>query len=421
MATSATSAGKVNLQKRLYDEDPSDPMFEESKFMNMITHNTSFYGEGKYLVVKVSDPAGFGFDFSTALAAQAPSEEVRFFVTKVEMFGIYSIQNSAIFDMENNKGAIVELIADEQKRANREWGRRMSFALLSQPGGTLGTLSNTTTSTLTIKLDRRTSLRHIRPKMQLEFANDTGLTSPGGLLPSSASPTYATVTDINRQTNAVTVTLSTGGATLSTITGLTTATYVFPRGSYTQANSGLLSWVPTADPSVDESFFTVDRTEKDIQMLSGIRPSMTGLGTMRECINRACTEAFLQSAGDDAVIITNPTDMEHLANEIDIQTFYTNRTGPTGISFQVGKLMTPNGTMSVLSEPDYPSGTFHMGHAKNYSLNTAGGCPRSLLANGKWLDSSTQNARQGRIGMRGQTWVKDPGHWTVGTWPHTAA
>lgn len=419
MATSATTAGKVNLQKRLYDEDPSDPMFEESKFMNMITHDTSFYGEGKYLVVRVSTPGGFGFGFSGALAAQAPSEEVRFFVTKVEMFGIYSIQNSAIFDMENNKGAIVELIADEQKMANREWGRRMSQAILSLPGGTLGQMTNTTTSTLTIKLASRVQMRHVKRNTQLEFANDT--TGVGGLLPSAASPTYFTVTNVNRQTNEITGTLSTGGATLATITGLTTATYVFYRESYNQSNSGLMAWVPTSDPSPAESFFGVDRTLKDIQMLSGIRPSMAGLGTMRECVNRASTEAFLQSAGDDAVLITNPTDMEHFANEIDIQKFYTDQKGPTGISFRVGKLDTPNGVVSVLSEPDYPTGYFHMGPAKDYGLHTAGGCPRSLLANGKWLDSSTQNARQGRIGMRGQTWVKNPGHWTVGTWPHTGA
>ena len=92
MATSASVTNNANLLKSLWGTQVADPLYKLSKFAASIKKDTKFTGDGRYVVVTVAPTAGGSSDFDQALANQAPTTEVRFFVTRKTEYQIASMK-----------------------------------------------------------------------------------------------------------------------------------------------------------------------------------------------------------------------------------------------------------------------------------------------------------------------------------------
>lgn len=414
MATSATSANKVELLKRLYPGKVHEPFYKASKLASMCAKDTKFGGEGRYVNVTVSPTAGGSASFSDALASQKNSQDIRFFVTHKKEYQVFSIQNEAIARSQGDKNAIVELLKHEVGKARYAFSRAMAKRMWGNAGGSLCRLDSGVTLTST-KLSPRepTDITGFEPNMQLEFASDDGsAASPAGR---RGAPDRLTASSVFRGRSDRYVTTS---ANLNTVSGITVNDYVFRRGDYANAMTGMRGWSPISDPSAAESFFGVDRTDYDLQRASGIRVNGSG-ADKEDTLQIAMAECQLAGGevGDSVVCFVNPLDYADLLKSLGAKR-ERNDKSDGDIGFTYVEVYGAVGSCKCVAEVDVPKGYAWMQSPSKITLRTAGECPM-MLAKGypnQMLTASDDDAKQGRIGAYGNIFNESPGDTVIITW-----
>src|SRR5262249_2481726 len=155
--------------------------------------------------------------------------------------------------------------------ARRAWGLG---------GGSIGQLHGSVNlASTTLQVRSRTDIIGLFNKgVQLEFAADNGTgTSPVGR---RGSPDRLTVQSGNRDAGTAVT-----SAALNTVSSITADDYIFRRGDYGAAVTGLPGWCPPTAPTTGDSFFGLDRTVDPVR-LSGTRVTGSG-GNMEEVIQDA--------------------------------------------------------------------------------------------------------------------------------------
>ena len=401
---SATTTNKLNLLKRLWGNKVSEPMYKASKLAAMCAKDTSFGGEGRYVIVKIGPTAGGSSNFADALASQDTDDPKRFFVTRKKEYQVWSVENEAILACRGDKNAVVDLLKTELGSARYAHSRAIAARFWAGAGGALGQLdSGVTLASTTLTLRSRPTIARFEPKMQLEFSSDDGTpVSPAGR---RGLPDRLTVSTRNTRTGVITT-----SANLNTVTAITVNDYVFRRGDYANAMTGMQGWSPVSDPSGGESFFGTDRTLGDIQRLSGIRVSGSG-APYEETLQDAAAEAQLAGGEIDSyVCFVGPLTYAKILKEMGSE---RERQGKTSgdIGFTYIEVVGAIGTFKVVSEVDVPDGYGWMANPKQITLRTLGECPM-LLAEGypnQMLTAHDADAKQGRLGCYGNIFNEEPG------------
>jgi hypothetical protein len=413
--TTATATNQVSLLRRAYDDELESPFYQASKLYQICRKDTEYRGEDRTVVIDVAPSAGGSADFTEALNNQDAPQQVRFAVTHRSEYQVFTVQNSLIARAKG-KGAIVDILKYSTDKARYAFARAAARKIWGNGGGAIGQLATTVTLTTNVLSFRnRTDIAGLEVGMQLTFASDDGSAlSPAGTRDSGKK---LKVTAVNRPANTATM-----SDLLNTVASITTNDFVHRSGDYANSFTGKRGWTPTSDPTGGENFFGIDRSTKDVSRVSGIRFNGNGQNKVATLID-AAAEGQVAGMGADPgsrgefYIAVNPLEFADLQKDREALREIQVETTESGIGFDALNLNAPIGSCAIFSEVDVPKGFFWIFDEANFYWRTAGECPMMLVnENGSLLISSTQDARQGRLGCYGNTTDENPGHSVIGTW-----
>lgn len=405
----ATSTTQVNLLKRLYGNDIAKPMYEKSRLLADCKKDTKFRGENFTVAVKIGDTTGSSNTFADARAALNPSTIKKFLVTRRRTYALMQIENEVI-EAGRGDGAIVDVLKNEMDAARNSFSEQMSRQVWGLDGGSWGRIdSSVNLASTSLKLRvRQDVIGGFRVGEVLEFASDNGT----GLSPAGrrGAPDQLSVTAIDRDAGVMTT-----SAALNTVTNITVNDYVFPRGAYAAAFSGLPAWAPSTAPTAgSDSFFGLDRTV-DTLRLSGIRVSGGG-GDKEDTLQNAGAEC-LNNGIRPKKLYANPNDYSDLQKKLGSKVNVTKGEGYTG--FKAVTAYTAAGEVDIVAEPYVPKGYAWMLDPEDFVLSTANECP-AILSQGSgqygMMLLDAQDAFELRLGTYGNFYHRNPGGTCVIAW-----
>jgi hypothetical protein len=223
------------------------------------------------------------------------------------------------------------------------------------------------------------------------------------------------VTAVDRAANTVTL-----SGNLDTVDSITDDDYVFRRGDYAAAFTGIAGWGPIADPGGSDNFMGVNRSTTDVQRVSGLR--YTGTGTKEESLINACAEGAI-----NGIMVTtcfcNPLDYASIIIELGSKRIRDNdgdgKVGFKSVEVDAGA-GTESGTINVIADKDIKKGYAWLVNTEDFEVATAGGCPDLLnhgAGGGMFRTMESSDALQGRLGTYGNLFNNNPGNQIILTWP----
>jgi hypothetical protein len=402
-----------------------DQMWKDDPYLNRTKKDTSGFGEGRYVVVRIGDVAGVGGSFNVALRNQGPTQEKRFFVTERSIYTVFSMDGAFLRKHKGKPNTLLEGYKSQANSAKYGFQKLVEHAAWNDVGGTLGqvaTTINTTNTAMVVPFRATKALFGINLQgKKLTFSTDAGNgTSPAGELNDGSNPYRVTVVAEDPQSNSVTVTGDNGGTTLATaVVGITNTAYVFVDGFYAQSLSGKRAWNPIAAPTTSDSFFGLDRTVSP-HKLSGWRVTSKG--------NMMATLTYALSQGDMADLeqpfaFVHGDDWWNFMQEQDakVQAGDSNKQGVAKKMFEV---YSPAGTCLFVRANRTPQGYAWVGDPAEDVLRSEGDFPQILNEDkaGVMLRAGDADAYQSRLGGDANFMPDDsgkklgPGAWTVVTW-----
>lgn len=193
MAIAESVQNAKNILKVLYPEGISTPLYKASKAAGSMKKDNTFFGEGtKYVVVSIAPGAGGSANFSTAIANQSSTQEVRFSLGRKKLYEIGSIDGE-FFASAKDKGAIVDGVKHTMGRSKDAFARTEARAIWNNGGGARGQISaGSNVATPTITLTTRDAAGFFKG-MVLQLSTDDG-TGGAGVLGAGATVTIASLT-----------------------------------------------------------------------------------------------------------------------------------------------------------------------------------------------------------------------------------
>ncbi len=420
--SSATNTSQINLARRLYGPDMIDAMWKDDPYLNRVKKDTSGFGEGRYVVVRIGDTSGVGGSFNVALRNQAPTQEQRFFVTERSIYSVFSMKGSFLRKHRGKPNTLLEGYKSQASSAKYGYQKLMEHAAWNDDGGTLGQLAttlNTSNMVLTFRTTKALFGLNLMGK-HLTFATDTGAgTSPAGELNDGTNPYSVTVVAEDPQNDQLTVTGDNGATTLATaVVGITNASYAFIDGFYNASLSGKKAWNPISAPS-STAFFGLDRTSSPAK-LSGWRVSSKGM--MESTLTYALTQGDMTEVeqpmafchGDDWWAYMQEIGSKVQASDGEKQ----------GSGKKMVEVYGPAGSCKLVRANRVPKGYAWVGDPAEDVLRSEGEIPQILNEDkaGVMLRAGDDDAYQSRLGGDANFMPDDsgkklgPGAWTVVTW-----
>lgn len=408
---SANPSNQLPLLKRLWGNDVSTPLLKASQLVNMCKKDTKFGGEGRYIVIKTTPIAGVSPVFAQALANQNPSATVRMFVTHRKEYAVWSLQNDIIERTQGNANAVLEALKSEVDSARYAHARQMARRANGNGGGSIGQLAAATNLAGTTF-----SFRNETDILGLEVGNVLWFSSADG-----SSATASVAADVRGAgLNSLTVTAISGytvtvSAALNTIPGITANDFVSIAGAYAAAMTGLTGYLPSTAPTAGDNFFGLDRSTTYVDRVSGYRISGGGQAKL-QTLEDAWAEAANRNLMGDTVLVANPRTIRDIRKELGTEVIIEEVTD-VKVGFKAIKLLSQNGTTTILSEPDAPVSTSRLMRISDFWLRSTDTIPKDITGQGgKLLVDYQDDARQGRLGAYGNFFHEEPGECIVITW-----
>jgi hypothetical protein len=375
VAFAAETIAGSNVFKVLFPDDVSSPNYEASKAFGMMKKDTKFASDGtKYVVVSIAPGAGGSANIQTAIANQSATQQVRFSLGRKKLYEVGSIDGEALAVAkngggDNSKGAIVDIVKHAMSKARYAFSRTLSRAVWGSGGGARGRISGVTTGT-SITLSNRADVSGFFKGMVLQSAPNDGLTTV-----TSPNAGTATITSVTRKTSSGTATLTASAAWDTLIAGCAANDYLFRQGDYNAYPNGIPGWSPIADPTVSDSFLSVNRfTAGDLNYLSGYRVAGAGQPKSQTLVDMA-TEAK-QNGLDARSVLMNPLDMKDAFKEQATYKSIPVSTDNPKVGYKGIELLGSVGAMTVLDDLDVPQGyAWLINPEKDWTCRSAGETP----------------------------------------------
>ena len=411
MALKANLTNQQPILKRLYPSGVEKVVYESSRLFERCTKDTKFTNEDLAVVVRVSGTSGGSANFSDALASQGASQRARFIVNRKKEYQLYSVDGETIAATNGDPKAIVSVLKNEMTEAMYKFGRAMARRASGKGGGAIGVVDSTTVlSSTTLKFASRTDMQWLEVGDYVQFADGDGTDASADpdvdLRGSGAS---LRVVAIDRQAGTATM-----SDTLDTVTGVAVLDYVFRRGDYSRAMTGLQGWAPVADPSAAESFFGIDRTDYDLVRVAGFRYTAGAGGAKQDILIKGCAEAAIHGIQVSSLYMSS-IDFGDFVIEIGAQRLRDESDSAVGYKYiDVYTPAAKGGTLRVIAEPCLPVGYAWAINDSDFKLRTAGACPSMLdhagLGGRGMLMPQDDDAVQGRLGCYGNFTLDNPGN-----------
>lgn len=378
-------------------------VFKERPFLAQLARNEKMTGDSFVVPVIYEDPQSISADFATAqaAAASASAQATKFVMTRVNQFGVVTIDGETIDAADGNEGSFVKAITEASDGIMRAQTTRLAVGIFRKGWGAVGQVSGTPGASTTLTLTNKRDIVNFAVGQALQFSSaETGAT-----LRDSAKS--LSVSAINR--SAGTLTLS---ANLNTVSGCADQDYIFTKGDRHDSAStvrkmvaGLDDWLPYTAPD-STAFFGVDRTA-DLVRLSGVRYDGSS-SSIEDALTDLVAEVALQG-GQPTEIYTNPLQVTNLAKAMQTRVVYSD-VSVGKLSFRGVVLQTEYGDVKVFGDRFCPSNRAYAITPRTWKLGSIGQVPKVLDRDGNiFFRSATADADEIRIGYRGNLYCNAPG------------
>lgn len=358
------------------------------------------------VVANTGGMSGVSSTFANAKAAQNPSGSSKFKVETVDRFVLWSVDHKAMHLSRNDRGAVVELVAQQTSDAMERLMLTQAEQIHNGTGQAIGRIAAIAGSTFT--LENFDKIKNFEENDLLYLsANDgnasTDVLKAGGPL---------TVTTADPDTGIVTCT----AGIVATIATAAVGDYIFRAGDFQLGASGFEAWNPLVVPAT--AFWGVVRNTGQVGRKAGIRSSVAAVVGAVNKIKRCLTHAY-RAGSQFTHMFVDPLFYASLEAELGDKVRFVDRPaiaadgGETTIGF-TGIKFTQHGGSPVEIFPDAYA-PLNVARGVNYGPKgfrwvSAGKFPMWLTSDGKadMMTLEGSNAAEGRAGGYGNYMTKRP-------------
>lgn len=345
--------------------------------------------------VHFGNPQGASADFTTAKANKTASKLKDFTITRVKDYSLASIDNETMEASEGNSNAFMEAVGFEIDGAIHTAARRLAIAVYGSGTGKIGKIATGGIASLVITLDQAEDITNFEVNQKLNFSTADG----GG----TVKATEPLVTAVDRNNGKITV---------SDVTGLAAADFIFVDGDYDAKLKGLQAWMPATVTST--AFFGMDRSV-DASRLGGIQ-----IDGSNKPIEEALIEAasrIAREGGKPTHVFMSYAKYSDLEKSLGSKVQYVDVKASPDVGFRGVVLNGPRGPMKIIPDQNCPAGKAFMLQLDTWKLYSLKKAPHILNLEGlKTLRENDADSIELRVGSYCQLACSAPGYNGVISW-----
>jgi hypothetical protein len=378
-------------------------VYRNNPFLAAVPKYEYFGGKNLPIPVQFGTPQGRSATFTDAnnQNVQTPGEYTDFVLKRVRNYSVAAIDNETLEASVGRPNAFMEAAASEIDGALRSLTQDLAGNLYRDQFGVRGEIANLVGPEIT--LTNPSDIVFFEVGMTLvtvPAATPAAATTGGGI--------GCTIDTINRDNGTFTVTAVLGATAIGDA--------LFQLGDAANGGdplkmAGLAGWLPATAPvsGVTPDFFQVDRGI-DASRLAGQRYDGTA-ETIEEALIGAGSLLFREGGRPDMVFM-NPLSYSELIKSLGSKVVYdvVRSSDVAEVFFDSVRVYTPSGQVSVVADPNCPTGVAYMVQMDTWKLYSLGMAPKILMTDGlRFLRTDNADSVTVRCGYYSQLGNTAPG------------
>lgn len=380
-----SNANYSSLLKTIWcAKELQDEALRNHPLLGMVSKSTDFTGDGMKVPLLIGDQQGFASNFQSAQGNITPTSQRAFFVQRVNQYTLGRIDGETIETAVANKGAFLNVMTDQVKRAKNRAMQGIATGLYGDVNGSIGTTSAVTSTTFDVPL---TESYNFSLQMNIQAYDPAGPTLRNG---------SGLVTGIDRTFSATTGRITYSGTIGSPGSPFTPGDKVCVDGTFGQSMSGLKAYIPDTNAEASTTLWGVNRAD-DVQRLAGLR--LTTSAPIEEALQSALSVQYL-AGGKPNKGFMSPIDFGNFVNSLGSKV-QRDAGDKAKTGYDSIDIYSAAGTVKIYSDPDCPKGKVYLLQMDTWTLASAGEAPHILdYGDGQSLRVGNQDAQEFRIGAR---------------------
>lgn len=396
----ATVINFASTLKEIWADGVEQCLYENNPAFAMCPKSEDWDGDIYNCVIDVGGMNGVSSTFSDAKANKSASTPLAFQIDTRDRFAVWGIDHKLVKLSRNNRGAVVQALGYETKKAMTRLGCTWGQIIHGDGGGSIGRIAAGGIAGAVATLQNPDDCRNFEPGDQIVISGNDG-TAAGHAL-RAGGPLVVLSVDFD----AGTVTFTAG--IVATVAAAVVLDFLFREGDFKLTPAGLEGWNPLVIPGT--AWYGMTRTTYGIRQ-AGWRRNATAVTGMSNKIKAGLTYAH-RAGAKHTHIFMRPDDFNTLEGELGTIRRYVDEkiatVGFSGIEFTqhggapIKVFADANVQLNTARFVDFSGSTF--------GLKSAGKLTEFLSLDGDknmMMEEST-NSFEGRIGGYSNTWCKRP-------------
>lgn len=396
MPISSSVAAVDKALKLLYKAGVPNLSYNKQALLNRIPVKADFTGEKKVMALQMSNPQGFGSDFSRALANADSAEQYRRFeMFRVQHYGFVRVSGE-VMRTAVDPGALVNVWRNRSTSVVRGMQNSAGRLVYGTGTGRIGVVGSFATvgAITTITLQTAADVANFESGMSLAFytadsfaasyRRDSGATGNQIDFNTTPSAFTRTVTAVERDINAgtATITLSTGAYTFTpgdvivrdgdgiVVDGSSTS-----YDTNARSPAGIEQWIGgdlIGTQPVGNTLFGLDRASDKVRL--GGQVSNAAGRNMVEALQDLEANILFQGIGYPTHIVANPLAIGNLKKSALSDVIRIPAQDPKqNLNFQDVVFVGQNGPIPFIQDPFCPMNKAYMLNLPTWSISCAPG------------------------------------------------
>lgn len=391
MPISSSVAAVDKALKLLYKAGVPNLSYNKQALLNRIPVKADFTGEKKVMALQMSNPQGFGSDFSRALANVNSVEQYRRFeMFRVQHYGFVQVSGE-VMRTAVDPGALVNVWRNRSTSVVRGMQNSAGRLVYGTGTGRIGVVGSSATvgSVTTITLQTAADVANFEAGMSLAFYTADSFAASyreagGGSNTAFSTANVRTVTAVDRDINAGTATITLSSPAFTFTPGdiiVRDGDGIVPDGvatSYdTNARSpaGIEQWIGgdlIGTQPVGNTLFGLDRSSDKVRL--GGQVSNAAGRNMVEALQDLEANILFQGIGYPTHIVANPLAIGNLKKSALSDVIRIPAQDPKqNLNFQDVVFVGQNGPIPFIQDPFCPMNKAYMLNLPSWSISCAPG------------------------------------------------
>lgn len=380
--SNATLTTLDGVLKNYYDDFKLNELrYGQCPALAMIPKMTKFGGRNLPIPIIYNQPQGRSATFATAQSNANAAKTTDFVLTRVQDYGVTTIDNEALEASEGAEDAFFSAKITEIDGILNTLTESLCSSMYGTGSGSIGQVSAFSNSNKTITLVNIEDIVNfnIGQVISASSAESTG----------ARTGTF-TVTAVDYDAG----TISAASDVTVSITSFAANDYMQVSGDFGKKITGYGGWIPSTAPSSGESFFSVDRSSST--RLSGVRVSSTLVPSglpIAEKLQRAVARVARERGKPDTIFVSMAKYADLVADLGNRAMFDRVEADDASWGFDAVSIFTAGRKVNVFADPYAPASTAFILQQNTWKLYTLGEAPR--FDNSDGLDRLRQASADG--------------------------